>query len=249
MATTTTNFGWDIPQSTDLVKDGATAIAALGQDIDTSMMDLKGGTTGQVLSKASNTDMDFSWVAQDDSNAIQNAIVDAKGDLISATAADTPARLAVGSDYAILSALSSESTGLKWTGKSTSYTPTWVADVTSPSIGNGSLTGSYLRIGDLVYFSIRMVAGSTTTFGSGDWSFGLPIAMSSQYKGIVGVSYILDSGTTWYGGYFPEGAVSGTLGTVRLRANSGVGASVTSTVPMTWAVNDAVTISGVYNVG
>jgi hypothetical protein len=61
MATTTTNFGWDIPQSTDLVKDGATAIAALGQDIDTALVDLKGGTTGQVLAKATGTDLDFSW--------------------------------------------------------------------------------------------------------------------------------------------------------------------------------------------
>lgn len=61
MATTTTNFGWDIPQSTDLVKDGATAIAALGQDIDTALVDLKGGTTGQVLTKASGTDLDFSF--------------------------------------------------------------------------------------------------------------------------------------------------------------------------------------------
>ena len=61
MATTTTNFGWDIPQSTDLVKDGATAIAALGQDIDTALIDLKGGTTGQVLAKASGTDLDFTF--------------------------------------------------------------------------------------------------------------------------------------------------------------------------------------------
>jgi hypothetical protein len=114
MATTTTNFGWDIPQSTDLVKDGATAIAALGQDIDTAFIDLKGGTTGQVLAKASGTDLDFSWVAQDDSNAIQNAIVDAKGDLISATAADTPARLAVGTNGQVLTADSTEPTGLKW---------------------------------------------------------------------------------------------------------------------------------------
>jgi hypothetical protein len=65
MATTTTNYGWDIPQSTDLVKDGATAIATLGQDIDTAFVDLKGGTTGQVLSKASGTDLDFTWVAND----------------------------------------------------------------------------------------------------------------------------------------------------------------------------------------
>jgi hypothetical protein len=61
MATTTTNFGWDIPQSTDLVKDGATAIAALGQDIDTALVDLKGGTTGQVLKKTSATDLDVEW--------------------------------------------------------------------------------------------------------------------------------------------------------------------------------------------
>jgi hypothetical protein len=114
MATTTTNFGWDIPQSTDLVKDGATAIAALGQDIDTAMVDLKGGTTGQVLAKASGTDLDFSWVAQDDSNAIQNAIVDAKGDLIAATAADTPARLAVGTNGQVLVADSTAATGLAW---------------------------------------------------------------------------------------------------------------------------------------
>lgn len=73
MATTTTNFGWDIPQSTDLVKDGATAIAALGQDIDTAFIDLKGGTTGQVLSKASGTDLDFTWTEQDDTTLSFNA--------------------------------------------------------------------------------------------------------------------------------------------------------------------------------
>lgn len=118
MATTTTNFGWDIPQSTDLVKDGATAIAALGQDIDTAFIDLKGGTTGQVLAKASATDLDFSWVAQDDSNAIQNAIVDAKGDLIAATANDTPARLGVGTNGQVLTADSTAATGLTWASPS-----------------------------------------------------------------------------------------------------------------------------------
>ena len=73
MATTTTNFGWDIPQSTDLVKDGATAIATLGQDIDTALVDLKGGTTGQVLAKNSGTDLDFTWVEQDDTTLSFNA--------------------------------------------------------------------------------------------------------------------------------------------------------------------------------
>jgi hypothetical protein len=111
---TTTNFGWETPDDTDLVKDGAAAIRTLGQSIDTSMADLEGGTTGQVLSKASNTDMDFTWVTSDDANAIQNAIVDAKGDLIAATAADTPARLAVGTNGQVLTADSTASTGIKW---------------------------------------------------------------------------------------------------------------------------------------
>lgn len=113
---TTSNFGWTTPADTDLVKDGALAIRTLGNGIDTSMAELKGGTTGQVLSKTSNTDMDFTWVTQDDANAIQNAIVDAKGDLIAATANDTPARLAVGSNGDTLVADSAASTGLRWQG-------------------------------------------------------------------------------------------------------------------------------------
>jgi hypothetical protein len=80
------------------------------------MAGLKGGTTGQVLSKTSGTDMAFTWVAQDDSNAIQNAIVDAKGDLIAASANDTPARLAVGNNGETLVADSSTSTGLRYIG-------------------------------------------------------------------------------------------------------------------------------------
>ena len=70
---TTTNFGWETPDDTDLVKDGAAAIRTLGQSIDTSMADLEGGTTGQVLSKASNTDMDFTWIEQDDTTISFNA--------------------------------------------------------------------------------------------------------------------------------------------------------------------------------
>jgi hypothetical protein len=58
---TTTAFGWETPDDTDLVKDGAAAIRTLGSSIDTSMSELKGGTTGQVLSKTTGTDMDFTW--------------------------------------------------------------------------------------------------------------------------------------------------------------------------------------------
>ena len=62
---TTTNFGWTTPADTDLVKDGAAAIRTLGNGIDTSLLDLKGGTTGQILSKASNTDLDYTWINND----------------------------------------------------------------------------------------------------------------------------------------------------------------------------------------
>jgi len=73
MATTTTNFGWTVPSDTDLVKDGAAAIRTALGGVDTSMVDLKGGTTGQVLSKNSNTDMDFTWTEQDDTTLSFNA--------------------------------------------------------------------------------------------------------------------------------------------------------------------------------
>lgn len=70
---TTTNFNWETPDDTDLVKDGAAAIRTLGSSIDTSFVDLKGGTTGQVLAKASGTDLDFTWTEQDDTTLSFNA--------------------------------------------------------------------------------------------------------------------------------------------------------------------------------
>jgi hypothetical protein len=62
------------------------------------------------------------WVGFDDSNAIQNSIVDAKGDLIGATAADTPARLAVGTNGQVLTADSTAATGLAWATASSGST-------------------------------------------------------------------------------------------------------------------------------
>ena len=88
MATTTPNFGWTVPTSTDLVKDGATAIETLGDSIDASMADLKGGTTGQVLSKNSNSDMDFTWIEQDDSTLAFNAQTGTSYTLVVADAAN-----------------------------------------------------------------------------------------------------------------------------------------------------------------
>jgi hypothetical protein len=86
---TTTNYGWTTPADTDLVKDGASAIRTLGTAIDTT-------------------------VFNNASAAIAKTIVDAKGDIIAATAADTVSRLAVGANDTVLTADSSTATGLKW---------------------------------------------------------------------------------------------------------------------------------------
>lgn len=139
---TTSNFGWTTPADTDLVKDGAAAIRTLGNGIDTSLVDLKGGTTGQVLSKASNTDLDYTWVTTDDANAIQNAIVDAKGDLIAASAADTPARLASsGVNGQVLTVDTTTSTGLKWAAPSTpSFVGAHATKTASQQLSNVTLT-------------------------------------------------------------------------------------------------------------
>lgn len=174
MATTTPNFGWSVPTSTDLVKDGATAIETLGDSIDASLVDLKGGTTGQVLAKNSNTDMDFTWSAID-----PLVILDAKGDLITATAADTPARLAVGTNGQVLTADSTAATGLKWAAGSASgmtlVARTSFSNVASQAFDNVFSTSyfSYLVIIEQIYaatnsddLQMQMRYGSTTITSS-----------------------------------------------------------------------------------
>jgi len=156
----TTNFNWETPDDTDLVKDGAAAIRTLGNSIDTSFVDLKGGTTGQILSKASNTDLDYTWIANDQGDitevqagtgisvasgtgpipVVTNTVAtayDAKADLIVGTGADTFSRLAVGANNTVLTADSSVSpTGLKWAASATGQ----AAAPTCTAYTNGNLT-------------------------------------------------------------------------------------------------------------
>lgn len=238
MANPTTNFGWQMPTSTDLVTDLPADFEVFGQAVDTSLVDLKGGTTGQVLSKASNTDMDFTWVAQDDSNAIQNAIVDAKGDLITATAADTPARLAVGANDTVLTADSSTATGLKWATPSSGLTyTTWTPTIAGITVGNGTTVARYAQSGKFVTGSFLFTLGSTSSV-SGPVSFTLPVTAKSTNV-LNGIVTFLDSGVGYHVGKALQ--TSTTLCYLEvLGTNTTYGSfvDITSTVPMTWATND-----------
>lgn len=141
-----------MPTASDLVTDLPADFEVFGQAVDTSLADLKGGTTGQVLAKATNADMDFTWTNGGDitgvtagtgisgggtsgdvtiTNSMATAI-DAKGDLIAGTAADTFSRLAVGTTGQVLTADSAEATGIKWA------TPSGAATIAQ--IATGTLT-------------------------------------------------------------------------------------------------------------
>lgn len=133
--------------------------------------------------------------------AIQPTILDAKGDLIVATAADTPARLAVGSANQVLTVDSSTATGLKWAASSsvsytgwTSYTPTYSQAGGSFSLGNGTATGAYTRVGELVYVRTKLVWGSTSSLNAAYLTCSLPSGLTSRENG-SGIPFV---GFTWY---------------------------------------------------
>jgi hypothetical protein len=150
-------FGWEEPDDVDLVKDGAAAIRTLGNAIDTSMGDLLGGTTGQILAKNSNTNMDFTWITNDVgditavtdgtgisgggtsgavtiTNSMATAITTA-GDLIKGTGSGTFDRLGIGTTGQVLTV--------------SSGAPAWVTPAGGggyTSIASGTLSSAALNI-------------------------------------------------------------------------------------------------------
>jgi hypothetical protein len=158
---TTTNYGWTTPADTDLVKDGAAAIRTLGSSIDTTLK----------------TQID----AQ-----IPDSLLTTKGDLIAATGASTPARLAIGTNDQILVADSTAATGMKWA------TPAGGGGMTS--IATGSLSGTSTSITSIPsgYRSLRLVINDMRST-AGNFQF--------QFNSDGGTNYgfnTLKGGTTQY---------------------------------------------------
>ena len=123
------------------------------------------------------------------------------------------------------------------------YTPAWTSTGTAPAIGNGTLTGRYCKAGNLCHFSIYLLAGSTTTFGTGYYQWSLPATAATLYhlcgaQGYDSSAASVATGLAW---------VAPTLGYVEVSAATGFPAlKWAATSPFTWADGDWVRISGTY---
>lgn len=122
------------------------------------------------------------------------------------------------------------------------FNPVWTASSTNPVVGNGTLAGRYTRIGKTVHCTIHLTAGSTTTFGSGFWSFKLPTASASPKWCPVGVAYVRDVSTTSNTRFLHVRLNSADT----ILASSADNSFLAGSVPFAWAASDFLSLSVTY---
>lgn len=123
-----------------------------------------------------------------------------------------------------------------------SYTPTWTATGTAPSIGNGTLTGWYIKAGNLCHCALMWQPGSTTTFGTGSYKWSLPVAATQVAMGSCR-GYDASPATVLMG----FAAINAGSGTVEVySATASAPALWAQTAPITWASGDYLHLSVTY---
>ena len=143
MTNPTSNFGWQMPTATDLVTDLPADFEVFGQAVDTDLAGLKVGTTGQVLAKASGTDLDFVWSA--DAAGMANPMT-TTADIIYSSSGSTPARLGIGTASQVL-AVNSGATAPEWTTVSSGgMTLLSTTSLSGASTTISSISGSYKNL-------------------------------------------------------------------------------------------------------
>lgn len=119
------------------------------------------------------------------------------------------------------------------------WTPTWSGSVGNPALVNGTMTGYFWRTPQWVEVCLQITMGSSTTFGTGVWSFTAPIAGAFSTPIAMGAAWCYDlSATRTYL------AVAELLSTSAIYVNvDGTGGRVATTVPFTWASGDILNFS------
>ena len=176
---------------------------------------------------------------------IQPTLLDAKADLITATANDTPARLAVGANNTYLIADSTASTGLAWSaGTYTTFTPGGFAGFT---LGNGTATGRYRVFGKTVFMEANITLGSTSSV-SGNFTMQFPVSSSTLYNNhFIGLANLRDIGTAdFYGRVWQSGTNFFIVYAEGVGGTYNQATAFSATIPFTWTTGDIINITATY---